>query len=68
VKVGDLVRWKSPGMKPPFSVSRKHAAARIKESYGIVIGHRGVFFYILWMDGTYNGNVEWQMEVISESR
>jgi len=55
-------------MKPPFSVSRKHAAARIKESYGIVIGHRGVFFYILWMDGTYNGNVEWQMEVISESR
>ena len=54
MKVGDLVRWK---LRPPG-----------EERVGIVVRRKGVFWKILWPDGALNGNPEWQMEVISESR
>jgi hypothetical protein len=57
VKVGDLIRWNGPNVLSAHQLGK----------YGIVVGCRGVFFDILWMDGTRNGNVEWQMEVVSES-
>jgi len=57
MKVGDLVRW----------VKNNARGAQELGKLGIVIGRSGVFFEILWGDGTRNGNVEWQMEVVSES-
>ena len=57
MKVGDLVRWIG-------NETNKQPDGKI----GLVVGLQGVFFRILWPDGKCNGNVLWQMEVISESR
>ena len=57
MKIGDLVRWAKSNVP----------GAQVFGKLGIVIGKSGVFYNILWSDGTRNGNVEWQMEVVSES-
>jgi len=56
MKVGDVIRWTGP----PF---HRSVIAR----YGLIVGKRGVFFEILWQCGKINGNIERQMEVVSES-
>lgn len=57
LRVGDIIRWAGP----PF-----HRSVSVK--YGLIVGKDGVFFKILWQSGEINGNVERQLEVISESR
>ena len=59
MKVGDVVKWiGGPHLNLPKS----------QQLIGIVIENsKEVFFYVLWEDGTVNGNPGWQMEVVSES-
>lgn len=59
MKVGDVVRfiWSKDAIFPEDS-----------GKVGLIVDQERMFFKVLWEDGTINGNIERQLEVISESR
>ena len=63
MKVGDIIMWRLRA--PHFRAPRGDPHDR---KYGLIIGKDGIFFKILWEDGTINGNIERQMKVVNESR
>lgn len=60
MKTGDCVKWIGSTHNPEKNGKIGLVLAQLQES--------GRFYLIMWSDGTINGNIEKQMEAISESR